>query len=316
MSFQYLGLKGVLEKATATEAEIDHQMQRLLQSSPRLTPITDRPAALGDEVVLSYAGFLDGEQFPGGTAENQALTLGSGTFIPGFEEQLVGAGADSDVTVSVTFPTDYHAKELAGKEAEFRCHVHEIRQRGVYEMDDTFAREVGKCENLAQMRQQVGKALQAYMDEQAEQELCRNLMQQAAASLDYTPEAAELEDAVTEQLETLSAQLAQKGLTLEDYCQFSNLTLEQLQEQMKPDAAAALRVRKAAAKIADLEGFTISQEELSAACVQVCEDNHMTMQELQPYFDDAFETAITNCILMSKAVSLVRKNAVIEEKAV
>lgn len=316
MSFQYLGLKGVLEKAKATEAEIDRQMQRLLQSSPRLTPITDRPAALGDEVVLSYAGFLNGEQFPGGTAQQQALTLGSGTFIPGFEEQLVGAAPDSDVTVNVTFPADYHASELAGKAVEFRCHVHEIRQRGVYEMDDTFAREVGKCETLAQMRQQVGKALQAYMDEQAEQELCRSLMQQAAATLDYTPQDKELEDAVTEQLETLSAQLAQKGLTLEDYCQFSNLTLKELQAQMEPDAAAALRVRKAAAKIADLEGFTVSQEELSAACAQVCEDNHMTMQELQPYFDAAFETAITNCILMSKAVSLVRKNAVIEEKEV
>ena len=142
MSFTYLNLQGTLEHITATSEEIDRQMQRLLQANPRIVPVTGRAAALGDELVLDYAGFSEGVQFPGGTAEKQTLTLGSGMFIPGFEEQLVGANIGDDVTVSVIFPTEYHAPELADKPAEFRCHVHEIRSHTAYQLDDTCAREV------------------------------------------------------------------------------------------------------------------------------------------------------------------------------
>ena len=144
MSFQYLGLTGQLERHTVTDGEIDRQLQRLQQQSPRVAVITDRPTQLGDEVVLDYAGFCDGEQFAGGTAERQTLVLGSGTFIPGFEEQLVDKVPGEKVNVHVTFPENYHAKELAGKAAEFRCVVHEIRVKKPYELDDTFAKEVGR----------------------------------------------------------------------------------------------------------------------------------------------------------------------------
>ena len=168
MSFTYLNLKGRLEHFAVTDEEIDRQMQRLLQANPRIVPVTGRAAALGDELVLDYAGYSEGVQFPGGTAQMQTLTLGSGMFIPGFEEQLVGANIGDDVTVKVTFPTEYHAPELAGKEAEFRCHVHQIRTHDVYELDDTFAKEVGQCDTMEQMRVMMGKALQDYYDERAE----------------------------------------------------------------------------------------------------------------------------------------------------
>ena len=127
MSFTYKGLKGRLSRHIVTGEEVDRQLQRLLQQNPRIASVTDRPTQLGDEVVLDYAGFCDGEQFPGGTAENQTLVLGSGQFIPGFEEQLVDKVVEEPVTVHVTFPQQYHAENLAGKPAEFRCTIHQIR---------------------------------------------------------------------------------------------------------------------------------------------------------------------------------------------
>ena len=148
MSFVYKGLKARLDRHIVTSEEIDHQIQRLLQQSPRIAVVKDRATALGDEVVLDYAGFCDGVQFAGGTAENQTLVLGSGMFIPGFEEQLVDKVPEEPVTVHVTFPTEYHAPDLAGKAAEFRCVIHEIRVKTPYELDDVFAKEVGGCDTL------------------------------------------------------------------------------------------------------------------------------------------------------------------------
>ena len=245
MSFTYLNLQGKLEHVTATAEDIDRQMQRLLQANPRIIPVTGRAAALGDELVLDYAGFSEGVQFPGGTAEKQTLTLGSGMFIPGFEEQLVGANIGDDVTVTVTFPTEYHAPELAGKNAEFRCHVHEIRTHDSYQLDDTFAKEIGQCENMEQMRENMGKALQDYYNQRAEQELRWQLMHQAAATVEEQPIDEELDRMVEAQMETLTAQLAQKGLTLEAYCQFTGSDEKKLREDMRPDALEAFRTQKA-----------------------------------------------------------------------
>jgi len=132
MSFVYKGLKAQLDRHIVTEEEINHQLQRLLQQSPRIAVIKDRPTEAGDEVVLDYAGFCDGVQFAGGTAENQTLVLGSGTFIPGFEEQLIDKVPEEPVTVHVTFPEQYHSADLAGMPAEFRCLIHEIRVKTPY----------------------------------------------------------------------------------------------------------------------------------------------------------------------------------------
>ena len=127
MSFTYKGLSAELTRHIVTDEETDRQLQRLLQQNPRVAVVTDRPTENGDEVILDYAGFCDGVQFPGGTGENQTLVLGSGMFIPGFEEQLLDKVPGEEVIVKVTFPTEYHSQDLAGKDAEFRCTIHEIR---------------------------------------------------------------------------------------------------------------------------------------------------------------------------------------------
>ena len=313
MSFTYLNLQGKLEHVTATAEDIDRQLQRLLQANPRIIPVTGRAAALGDELVLDYAGFSEGVQFPGGTAEKQTLTLGSGMFIPGFEEQLVGANIGDDVTVTVTFPTEYHAPDLAGKNAEFRCHIHEIRTHDSYQLDDTFAREIGQCENMEQMRENMGKALQDYYNERAEQELRWQLMHQAAATVEEQPTDEELDRMVEAQMETLTAQLAQKGLTLEAYCQFTGSDEKKLREDMRPDALEAFRTQKAVEKIAQLENLTVTDEEMDAAIERICADNHMNAEDLKPYFDNGFLTVVRQQMLRDKATEVVRRSAQITE---
>lgn len=313
MSFTYLNLQGKLEHVTATAEDIDRQMQRLLQANPRIIPVTGRAAALGDELVLDYAGFSEGVQFPGGTAEKQTLTLGSGMFIPGFEEQLVGTNIGDDVTVTVTFPTEYHAPELAGKNAEFRCHVHEIRTHDSYQLDDTFAKEIGQCENMEQMRENMGKALQDYYNQRAEQELRWQLMHQAAATVEEQPTDEELDRMVAAQMETLTAQLAQKGLTLEAYCQFTGSDEKKLREDMRPDALEAFRTQKAVEKIAQLENLTVTDEEMDAAIQRICADNHMSAEDLKPYFDNGFLTVVRQQMLRDKATEVVRRSAQITQ---
>ena len=185
MSFTYKGLQAKLNRHIITDEEVDRQITRLLQQNPRIAEVTDRPTEQGDEVVLNYAGFCDGVQFPGGTAENQTLVLGSGTFIPGFEEQLLDKVPGEEVVVKVMFPSQYHSADLAGKAAEFRCKIHEIRVKTAYELDDVFAKEVGGCENMEEFRRKLTESMQSYTDQRGEMDLQDRLLQQAASQPEY-----------------------------------------------------------------------------------------------------------------------------------
>ena len=313
MSFTYRGLKGQLERHTVTESEINRQLQRLQQQTPRIAPVKDRATQLGDEVVLDYAGFCDGEQFAGGTAEKQTLVLGSGTFIPGFEEQLVDKVPGESVTVKVTFPQQYHAEALAGKDAEFRCVIHEIRLKSAYELDDVFAKEVGGCETLDEMRKKLGESMQAYADEQGEMELQDKLLRQAAASLEYTVSEEELNAAVEEQIESMKGQLAQQGLSLEMYCQFMNTDEETLRVDARPAAENAIRTRAAVDKIVELEKLEASQLEIGEALAVICSQNKMTVEQLKPYYNAEFEAAVVRGVLTTKVMELIREAAEIAE---
>ena len=313
MSFVYKGLKARLDRHIVTGEEIDHQIQRLLQQSPRIAVIKDRATQPGDEVVLDYAGFCDGVQFPGGTAENQTLVLGSGMFIPGFEDQLIDKVPEEPVTVYVTFPEQYHSEDLAGKAAEFRCVIHEIRVKTPYELDDVFAREVGGCETLEEMRQKLGESLQAYADEQGEMDLQDKLLRQAAESLDVTFSEETVDKAVEEQIQVLTAQLARQGLSLEMYCSFMNVDEAALRADARTTAEATLRNQAAIEKIVELENLEVDQTDVARALAVVCRQNNMTMEQLKPYCDDEFQRAINRSVLTSKVMSLIREHADIAE---
>ena len=313
MSFTYKGLKAVLEKHIVTDEEVERNLHQLVQRNPRIAEVTDRPTELGDEVVLDYAGFCGGEQFAGGTAENQTLVLGSGMFIPGFEEQLVDKVPGEEVTVKVTFPEQYHSAELAGKEAEFRCKVKQIRVKTEYQLDDTFAKEVGQCDSLEQMRQKMKDSLQKYADDQGEMDLQDTLLQMAAETLELKISDKMLKDAVDEQMQNMEAQLAQQGLNLDMYCSFMSTTREKLREDMEPSARAAIKSRAAIDEIVQLEGMEADEEDIAKALAVICRHNGITMEQLKEQYDAGLEQLVINSVLTGKVMRLIRDAATIAE---
>ena len=313
MSFQYRGLKGEYEKHVVTDMEVDHRLKMLATQNPRIVPINDRASQEGDELVLDYAGFCDGVQFPGGTAQMQTLELGSHTFIPGFEEQLVGYMPGDEVTVKVMFPTEYHAPDLAGKAAEFRCKIHQIREKSEYQMDDLFAMEFGCVATFAEMREQYAKAFQEYADNQSEMELQDNLLREAAKTLDFIPTPEQVEEELDRHMETLNAQLAEQGLNLEMYCQFMKADVQKLRNDARAGAIISLKVQKTIEEVVKLEKLEVTDEEMEAALEVVCRQNNMTTDMLKPHIDAEFTAAITRSILMGKVMRLIRDAAEVTE---
>ena len=309
MSFIYKGLKAELTKHIVTDAEVDRSIQRLQQQNPRIAVIKDRATQNGDEVVLDYAGYCDGVQFEGGTAQNQTLVLGSGMFIPGFEEQLLDKVPEEPILVQVTFPEVYHSEALAGKKAEFHCTIHEIRVKTMYELDDVFAQEVGGCYTFEEMKEALQKSLQDYTDRRGQQELQERLLQQAAATLDYTPTFEEVEKAIDAQMENLETQLASQGLNTDMYCSFMNTTREVLREDARHDAEAEVRKDAAVREIVKLENLDVSQEEIGEAVALICRQNKITVEELKPYYDAQFEQAVIKSVLTGKVMDLIYQAA-------
>ena len=314
MSFTYRGLQADLERHIITEEQVQQHIQRLIAENPKVEVVTDRPAQLGDEVILDYAGFCDGVQFQGGTAERQSLTLGSGMFIPGFEEQLVGASIGEEVSVLVTFPAEYHAPHLAGKAAEFKCKLHEIRVSTPYQPDDTFAKEFARCETFGEFHDKLAASMQEYVNYRGEMDLQDRLLKQAVETFEYEPRDEKVEREMDDQLDTLKAQLAQEGLTMEMYCSFMNTTEAQIREDNRASAIASLRTQACIEEIVFLEDLKAEEEEISQAVNLVAQQNNMTLEQLKPYMDEAFEASIQRHVLTSKVMKLIRDSAVITEK--
>ena len=314
MSFVYRGLKAEQDHHIVTDAEVQQQLERARQQNPRIEVVSGRPTQEGDEIVLDYAGFCGGVQFAGGTAEKQTLVLGSGTFIPGFEEQLIGKECGAEVSVFVTFPTQYHSADLAGKEAEFKCKIHEIRIKSVYELDDTFAREIGGCYTMDSMREKMRASMQSYVDERGEMDLQDRLLRQAAESLEFEPTEVQIEAELDEQIQAMKAQLSQQGLSIEMYCQFMNTTEEKLRADARANAVASVRIQAAIEQIVALENLEATKEEIGEAVALIARQNGMTVEQLKPYYDAQFEAAVVRSVLTSKVMRLIRDAAEITEK--
>jgi len=310
---EYKGLKGVRETLAVSDEQIDRQIDKLLEQNMKNIIITDRPSQVEDELVLDYAGFCDGVQFEGGTAEKQTLTLGSGMFIPGFEEQLIGKNPGDEVDVHVTFPTQYHAENLAGKEAVFKCKVHEIRVKTKYEADDDFAREVGGCESFAEFREALREGMQAYIDGQADLEMKDNLLNLLIENYDCEITDEQMEKALDQEMEALEAQLSRQGLTLDLYCQFSGTSREELREDYKAEARNNILRQSVIAEIAEAEGIEADERSVSEEISNICRQNNMTVEQLQPYLTEDFQTAVIRSVITNKVLDKLVEYAEITE---
>ena len=315
MEFTYKGLKAELSKHIVTDEEVDRQIQRLQQQNPRIAVVKDRPTENGDEVVLNYAGFCDGVQFPGGTAENQTLVLGSGMFIPGFEEQLVGADVGDKVDVKVTFPTEYHAAELAGKEAVFHCTVHAIQTKDVPELNDEFAKQFNGISSLEDMKAQLKAQLQAYADQYAQNKARDELLKELVKQVDdVTFDEAEVKAEIDIAVEGFARQLEQRGMTLEAYLQACGRTREEMDAELRPQAEDTIKARMALNEVCRLEGITVTQEEVDAAYQEVANMYRVSVQEVKDAYGQDNDEKLRKDVLLKKAIAVLEANAEITEQ--
>ena len=307
---KYKGLKAVRVVQLVTDEQLAQQLEEIRRQYPLSTPITDRSAKLGDEVLIDYAGFVGDNQFEGGTAERQPLMLGSGTFIPGFEEQLVGAKVGDKVDVKVTFPQEYHATDLAGKEAVFHCTVHAITAKSLRELDDQFAKDIGMMNSLEEMKGALRAQMQQYADQVSDAQMRDQLLNALVAEceeLEVSDELieAELDDAV----KTVYQQLQQQGLTLDDYLQFCGRTLENLRAELRPNATSTVKARLALQEVSRLENITVSEEEIEAEYQVFSRECGIPVEQLkQACGNDALE-ALRKDVTMKKTIAVLVDNA-------
>ena len=309
----YKNLRAVREHLRVTDQQLDQKIEQLLQQHHKIVPVSGRPTQLDDEVLLDFEGFCDGQSFEGGKAERHPLVLGSGTFIPGFEEQLLNHRAGEEVDVEVTFPVAYPVATLAGKKATFHCKIQEIRVHEPYRADDEFAREVGKCESMESFRAQLRDNLQAFIDRQADLDLKEQLIDQLCAQYPCEITDEQREKALDIEMQELEAQLAQQHLTLDLYCQFMGKTRAQLREDRLRSAERNVRRQSIIAEIAQQEHIEADEESLAEAFAALCRDHHMTMEELQPYFDRTMEAVLTRAVIEEKVLNLIRDSAQITD---
>ena len=312
---QYKGLKAVKKVQKVTDANVMQELENIRRQRTRNIAVTDRPAAVGDEVIIDYAGFAGDWQFPGGTAEKQPLTLGSGTFIPGFEEQLVGANIGDQVDVNVTFPEVYHSADLAGKEAVFKCTVHEIYSKEECQLNDDFARMFAGVESLEdmkiQLRAQMEEYAQAMAQNQVRDALLKALVEQVE---DFTPDEALVDAEIRITLDGFVQQLRQQGMEFANWLKLTGRTQEQVQAELRPQAIATLMARMALEEVCRLENITVSDEEINKAYAEVSAKYGVPVEQLRTTFGADNDEKLRKDICMKKAISFLEANAEITEE--
>lgn len=306
----YKGLKAVKELQLVTEEQLMQQLEQIRQQRPKTQVITDRPAQNGDEVLLDYAGFVGEEQFPGGTAEKQALVLGSGSFIPGFEEQLVGHRPGDQVDVTVTFPAEYHAPELAGKEAVFHCTVHEIRQKELYELDDTFAQAIAGCQTLEEMKDTLKKQMQEYADQVAGGQVRDQLLNALVAETeDITVTEEQLLAELADALQGMDQQLQMQGMNLQAYLDYCGKTREEMETELRPQAENSVKARLALDEVARLENITVTPEEIETEYAAFSRECGVPVDQLKEACGERALEALRKDVTMKKAIAVLVEHA-------
>ena len=306
----YKGLKAVKKVAPVTEAQVMQELENIRRQRTRSIPVEGRPAALGDEVIIDYAGFVGDEQFPGGTAEAQPLTLGSGMFIPGFEEQLVGANVGDKVDVHVTFPTQYHAANLAGKEAVFHCTVHEINEKKECQLNDDFARMFVGIESLEQMKAQLKEQMQEYAELMAQNQVRDDLLKALVEQVEeFEPDDDVVDEEIRISLDNFIQQLQQQGMDYGNWLKLTGRTQEQVKEDLRPQAVSTLKARLALEEICRLENITVSEAEIDNAYAEVSQRYGLTAQQLRETFGANNDDKLRKDICMKKAIVFLENNA-------
>ncbi len=260
----YKGIEVPKREYTVTDEMVDAEINRDRESMARFVAV-DRPVDNGDTVNLNYSGSVDGVKFDGGTAENQELVIGSGRFIPGFEEQLVGMTVGQTQNITVTFPEEYHAKELAGREAVFEAKINDIRVKELPEADDEFAQDISDFETFEDYKSDLRKKLEERAEERRRHEFESDVLQCAVDNAKLDLPDALIEDELNAMIDDLRHTMAQQGFTLEIYCEYTGKSIDQIRVEYRPDAEIRAKTRLVLDAIADKESVEVTEEDINKA---------------------------------------------------
>ncbi len=307
---KYKGIE--IEKAdtTVTDEEIDAALDKERENNARTISVEDRAVKDGDMAVIDYEGFVDGEAFDGGKGDNYPLTIGSNTFIPGFEEQLIGAELDKEVEVNVTFPEDYQESTLAGKPAVFKCTVREIKEKELPELDDEFASEVSEFDTLAEYREDVKKTLIEKKEEEAKAEKEDKVIEAIIADAQMDIPEAMLATQQRSMADDFAQRIQMQGLSIDQYFQFTGLTKAAFLEQLKPQAEQRIKTRLVLEAVAKAENIEVSEEEYTAEIKKMAEAYHMDEDKVKEMIGDFEQRSIKEDIRVKKALDLAVENAI------
>lgn len=307
----YKGVKVEKIEHTVADEDVTKELEALQKRNSRLV-VVEREAKDGDTVLIDYSGFVGEEQFEGGTAERQPLVLGSNTFIPGFEEQLIGAKAGDDVEVKVTFPEEYHADNLAGKEAVFKCKVHEVKEEELPALDDEFAKDVSEFDTLDELKKSTREKLEKEAADAVEYETKNAVLEKVYEANEIDIPAVMVEDQLDEMLNEFGQQLSYQGLNLEMYCQYLQKDLKDLREELKPDAEKKVKTRLIVEAVAEAEKMTATQEDIEKELEAMAAQYKMEVEKLREMMQVDNLSYLQQDIKMRKAIEFMFENAVIE----
>ena len=306
---EYKGLEVEKTSTRVTQKEVDARIQEEAEKNAR-TIVVERPVQDGDEVVLDFEGFVDGEAFEGGKGENYPLTIGSGSFIPGFEEQLIGVEAEKEVEVNVTFPEEYHAENLAGKEAVFKCTVHEIKVKELPEIDDEFAAEVSEFDTLEEYKADIKAKIKEQKIEEGKRQKEDQAVEKAIANATMEIPEAMINTQAQQILDDFARRMQSQGLTMDQYLQFTGMTVEKLMEDAKPQAKKRIETRLVLEAIAKAENIEISDEKLDEELAKMAESYGMEVDKLKEFMGEAEKKQMKDDMAVQEAVTFLAENAV------
>ena len=311
----YKGVEVPKSEIAVTDEEVDAEVKKEQDKNARTVAVEDRAAANGDITTIDFEGFVDGVAFEGGKGTDYALTLGSGTFIPGFEDQLVGANTGDHVEVKVTFPEEYQAKELAGKEAVFQCDVKKIETKEVPELDDEFAKDVSEFDTLAEYKEDVKKKLTEKKEKEA-----RTAKENAAVDKAIENAQMDIPELMTktecrQMMDDFSRRMQQQGLSMEQYFQFTGQSMDKMMEDMKPQALKRIQTRLVLEKVAEAENIQPSEEEITEEIQKMADAYKMEADKIREAIGESGLEQMKKDMAVQKAVTVIADAAVEVEKA-
>ena len=307
----YLGIEVEKEVTPVSDEDVDREIETIRERNSREIDVTDRAAELGDTTVIDFEGFCNGVAFEGGKGTDYALKLGSGSFIPGFEEQIVGKSIDDEFDVNVTFPTEYHAEDLAGKDATFKVKIHAITKVELPELDDDFAKDVSEFDTFAEykadVKAKIEKRHETAAENAVEDKLVEALIEKLEADIPEPMFVAETENFVRD----YDTRLRSQGLDLNTYFKYTGMTLDSLREQMRPQAERQVKARLALEKIAALENLEATEEDINSEYEKIANAYGIELEQVKASIDSE---AIAADMKVQKAMELVKEKAVVTVK--